>query len=142
MIPYSVLSPLAEESSAHVTISKTLFRFLISEYLKSLPFDEKAYLETNPDVDAAVHRGELKSGEEHFLYTGFFEGRETGSTEFDEKWYLKNNPDVVASVRRGDWTTGKEHWLAMGRAELRAPSRALVPLYDTWRQFLLNNKYK
>ncbi len=141
MIPYSVLSPLAQDNGANVIISKTLFRFLISEYLKSLPFDEKAYLETNPDVDAAVHRGELQSGAEHFFYTGFFEGRETGGNEFDEKWYLKNNPDVVASVRRGDWTTGREHWLAVGRTELRAPCRALVPLYDTWRQFLLSNSH-
>lgn len=139
MIPYSVLSPLAEENGKQVIISKTLFRFLMSEYLKSFPFDEKSYLEINPDVDAAVHRGELKNGREHFLYTGFFEGREAGSIEFDEKWYLKNNPDVMASVRRGDWTTGKEHWLAVGRVELRAPCQTMVSLYDTWRQFLVSN---
>jgi GT2 family glycosyltransferase len=38
-------------------------------------FDEEAYLRAYPDVAAAVRRGELKSGLEHYLLAGKTEGR-------------------------------------------------------------------
>ncbi|RBM06012.1 hypothetical protein NJLHNGOC_11040 [Novacetimonas cocois] len=136
MLPYSIISQFVEDDRENVVISRKLFRLLLSGYLRSLPFDEQAYLAANPDVDAAIHRGELDSSEDHFVNVGFFEGRDTGGSEFDEKWYLKNNPDVAASVRRGDWVSGKDHWQMVGRAEFRAPSKAFVAIYDTWRAFL------
>ena len=135
VILYSSVKRLTKTENGKVIIPEDVFKFLITSYLKTVPFDEAAYLRANPDVDAAIHRGELKSGHDHFIQVGFFEGRDTDGKEFDEKWYLKNNPDVAASVLRGEWTNGKMHWLNVGRAELRAPSKALEPVYDTWRGF-------
>jgi hypothetical protein len=39
------------------------------------PFNELAYLEANPDVEAALRRGELESGFQHWTQTGRQEGR-------------------------------------------------------------------
>ncbi|GBQ34328.1 MAG: hypothetical protein JJK57_09720 [Komagataeibacter hansenii] len=136
MIPYSVVESSIKRQDNAVIIPEAMFRFLITEYLRSLPFDEAAYLKANPDVDAAIHRDEFSSGKEHFTRIGFFEGRDAGGDEFDEKWYLKNNRDVASSVNRGDWSSGEEHWQRIGRNELRAPCRAQVPLYDIWHAFL------
>jgi hypothetical protein len=38
-------------------------------------FDERSYLDANPDVAQAVQRGSLRSGREHFLLYGIKEGR-------------------------------------------------------------------
>jgi hypothetical protein len=40
-----------------------------------IPFDEKWYLETYPDIAAAVESGEIPSAERHFRDIGYFEGR-------------------------------------------------------------------
>lgn len=45
-------------------------------------FDEKAYLRANPDIAAAVARGAMGSGWEHFLRFGQHEGRPTGTPGF------------------------------------------------------------
>lgn len=41
-------------------------------------FDEATYLRQNPDVAAAVARGQIRSGYDHYLNWGFGEGRATG----------------------------------------------------------------
>jgi len=119
-----------------VTIPESLFRFLMAEYLRYLPFNEAAYLRTNPDVDIAIHKGDIPSGKDHFAVSGYFEERDTGGSEFDEKWYLKHNEDVAASVRKGEWNSARDHWMMVGRAEFRAPCREQVALYDAWRAHL------
>lgn len=45
------------------------------------PFDEKAYLERNPDVQRAVATGQFKSGFDHFMKFGRFEGRHGVKTD-------------------------------------------------------------
>jgi SAM-dependent methyltransferase len=44
------------------------------------PFDEVAYLAANPDVAAAVKRGEVRSGRQHFEIFGKWEHRPLGAT--------------------------------------------------------------
>ena len=46
-------------------------------------FSEKAYLEANPDVGAAVRQGALASGWEHYLLFGQREGRLTGNAGYN-----------------------------------------------------------
>jgi hypothetical protein len=54
---------------------------LIEKYTPSPPpdFDEMAYLEANPDIAAAVNRGDFKNGFIHYLRHGFHEGRKRPS---------------------------------------------------------------
>ena len=44
-------------------------------------WDEQLYLSKNPDVAAAVRRGRVKSGWEHYIVSGVEEGREGVSIE-------------------------------------------------------------
>lgn len=136
MYPIVEINKKILKKDKKVIVPEKIFKFLLTEYLKSLPFDEAAYLRANPDVDAAIHRGEQKTGKEHFIYIGFFEGRSLGGNDFDEKWYLRNNSDVADSVRRGEWKNGKDHWVTVGVQELRAPSKSLASLYAVWRDLL------
>jgi hypothetical protein len=79
-------------------------------------FDEEFYLIAYPDVAAAVRRGQVRSGCDHYLKFGRFEGR---LPRFSESSYLSKNPDVANAVRRGQYKSGYDHWLKYGRYENR-----------------------
>jgi hypothetical protein len=85
-------------------------------------FDAKFYLEQNPDVAAAVKRGDITPAE-HFLKFGQAEGRLAfeGAKPFDAEFYLKQNPDVAAAVKRGD-ISAIDHFRKYGKSEGRAPN--------------------
>ena len=83
--------------------------------------DEVYYLRTNPDVAAAVERGELANGFEHFLRFGIQEGRNPSSF-YDEEQYLALNLDVKAAVDNGVLRSGLSHFIQNGHIENRMPS--------------------
>jgi hypothetical protein len=84
-------------------------------------WNEALYLAVNPDVAAAVARGEFKSGREHYVLAGRAEHREGASVpaDWDEKTYLQAHPDVAIAVTKGSFVSGYHHYLAAGRAEGR-----------------------
>lgn len=84
-------------------------------------FDETGYLARNPDVAAAVQRGELASGWQHYQVWGGHERRDP-NVLFNEAWYLDTYQDVAAAVQTGGLTTGYQHYMAFGWAEGRAPA--------------------
>lgn len=84
-------------------------------------FDEAYYLKTNPDVAAAVKRGEFKSGLQHYQRHGAKEGRNPNA-DFNEAYYLKQNPDVAAAVKKGDFPSAFAHYQEWGAKENRKPN--------------------
>lgn len=96
-------------------------------------FDEKLYLEKNPDVKAAIDAKAIKSGLEHFQKYGLTEGRGGVSNYFDEKLYLEKNPDVASAVEAGKIKSGLQHYIEYGEAEGRSPGafdeQAYLKLY-------------
>ncbi|MEM1427765.1 MAG: hypothetical protein AAGF75_14585 [Cyanobacteria bacterium P01_H01_bin.130] len=64
-------------------------------------FDEAFYLDSYPDVRAAVQAGVIPSGRSHFETSGIREGRTLISRFYRgdvEARYLAANPDVAAVV--------------------------------------------
>jgi hypothetical protein len=94
-------------------------------------FNEQWYRQQNPDVDAAIAQGFLKSGLEHFILFGQKEGRPSNPF-FDETDYLTQNPDVDRAVISGFFPSGLEHFLKHGLDEGRNPG----PGFDS--NFYLN----
>ncbi|HEY9688120.1 MAG TPA: hypothetical protein V6C52_14190 [Coleofasciculaceae cyanobacterium] len=92
------------------------------EAQKPKTFDAEFYLKQNPDVAAAVKRGETTPAE-HFQKFGQAEGRVAfeGARPFDAAFYLKQNPDVAAAVQRGE-TTAIDHFRKFGKNEGRSPN--------------------
>jgi hypothetical protein len=86
-------------------------------------FDPAYYLSKNPDVAAAVARGET-TAEAHFNSFGKSEGREF-SPFFSVSFYLQQNPDVAAAVQSGA-ISAYDHMVNFGVKELRDPS----PFFD------------
>lgn len=87
-------------------------------------FNERRYLEENPDVAEAVARGEI-TAQKHWEAYGRREGRRgaysvSGPAAFDGNAYVANNPDVAAAVNGGGMTA-EEHYVRFGQAEGRQP---------------------
>jgi hypothetical protein len=82
-------------------------------------FDENFYLDSYPDVKAAVDAGTIQSGLEHFQQYGLAEGRVLVSPFYDEQSYLDTNPDLAAVVQAGTFKSGLDHFIQFGEAEGR-----------------------
>lgn len=94
-------------------------------------FDESYYLLNNPDIFAAVLKGQVRNGYEHFVQFGAREGR-TPSQVFSSNFYLSQYPDVAAGVANGSLRSGYEHFVQFGAREGRDGS----PLFSS--NFYLN----
>lgn len=69
--------------------------------LDSNSFDEQAYLEANPDVAAAVQRGELGSGLDHWNQWGKTEGRTLGASPYQTGIGALGAPALGAATPSG-----------------------------------------
>ncbi|XWK90750.1 MAG: hypothetical protein U7127_12075 [Phormidium sp.] len=85
-------------------------RVLVSPF-----YDEKYYLEKNPDVATAVTTGILSSGLQHFIFAGETEDRQA-SLLFDQQFYFRNNPSVQAAIAVGKYSSGLDHYLKVGKS--------------------------
>ena len=85
-------------------------------------YNEKDYLNSHPDVAAAVRRGDFQSGFDHFRKSGLAEGRFPGFDGFDHVKYLQRNPDVANSLKGKNEDTlagARDHFRRSGYAEGR-----------------------
>jgi hypothetical protein len=90
--------------------------------LRSVAVDEAWYLKQNPDVAEAVAKGTYRSGKQHFVEEGYFEGRTPYEFNVDEDWYTQTYPDVAAGLKEGDLESAKQHFMSHGYVEGRLPS--------------------
>ncbi len=127
---------LNEKLMTRTPVSVAVLRLFIKSVLMSAPFDEAYYLEQNPDIEAAWMAGMITDLHQHFIETGYFEGRKAWRMEFDEKWYLSRYKDVALAVREGQINSAQEHYELVGEKEWRAPNEAVGALIQEWRSAL------
>ncbi len=88
-------------------------------------FDESFYLQSHPDVAAAVENKAFETAIAHFIEYGQFEGRDP-SVFFNAQYYLQQNPDVAAAVQDTAGTqnplTAIAHFIKSGQFEGRHPN--------------------
>jgi hypothetical protein len=118
-----------------IAIPRPLLELIMRCLLLQLPFDEANYLRRNDDVRASVERGEISSGHQHFVATGYFEGR-SGGIRVDEDWYLKAYADVADAVANGLIASATDHYAAAGAEEWRVPSLGTGGAVAAWRSAL------
>ncbi|RMG08517.1 MAG: hypothetical protein D6728_14285, partial [Cyanobacteria bacterium J055] len=104
--------------------SKSADKDFYKKVKKSGCFNDREYLELNPDVAAAVERGET-TALEHFVRHGARENRQF-SRLFDRDFYVKNYADVAELVARGE-TTAVFHFFQFGIQENRQPNALFNP---------------
>jgi hypothetical protein len=115
-----------------VTIPSDFFRFLFEVILRMAHFDEEKYRLMNADLAEAEKDGRIASLYEHFLKTGWFEGRTPGEYGLDEAWYLNAYEDIALAVREGRLESVRRHFSEIGRAEGRVGSPEQSRWKDLW----------
>ena len=123
-------------SRSKIAIDARLLRGLLQALVATLPFDEAFYREANPDLAAAADAGQIPDLHQHFVDSGYFEGRFGSRPEVDEVFYTTQYRDVGQAVLRGDVASGAEHYLRSGAGEGRIPRAAARPEIDAWMALL------
>jgi hypothetical protein len=123
---YRLLNKLIKRSNSegvkYVSVPEELFARLLAGAIKGKGvFDERFYLETYSDVASAVRNGQIASGLEHYVVTGYYENRLPKKLIVDERFYLQENRDVADAIRRGQLRNAQEHFETAGFTEGRAP---------------------
>jgi hypothetical protein len=92
---------------------------IISTLLRGVTVDEAWYLSQYSHLAEVVKTGEVKSARNHFIHSGYFEGRLPCAPELDEAWYLSEYPDVAEGIARGEIQSALQHYLEHGYEEGR-----------------------
>jgi hypothetical protein len=124
------------EAAKKITVPAALLKLLLQLAVAHSDFDEDRYLQANPDVRDAVQRGDLESGQMHYIGFGYFEGRKGGGTKVDERRYLREHPDVAAAIRDGKVKSASDHFHTIGAAEGRSPSADQAANAAEWKKAL------
>jgi len=139
--PYALLKSVISVSkqgngASRVEMPLEAFGKIFELALRQVGFDEAGYLKRNPDVAAAIDKGEIKSAISHFARTGFFENRPMTPPAVDPAYYLKEYPDVDRSIAQRQTKSAADHWVQNGYSEGRAPSSRLAAEVASWRSLL------
>ena len=105
-----------------VSVNSEFLRHLMTEIARTHRFDAQFYLATYPDVEAAHIAGDITNLHQHYLQSGYFEGRLPHEPAFDPKWYFEHYPDLAGSYSADDKAGLHRHYLDTGMAEGRLGS--------------------
>jgi hypothetical protein len=108
-------------SRSQIRMSREQFEALMRAMLRYVAVDEAWYRDAYPDVDQAIRNGKVRSAKDHFVASGYFEGRKCGRVLVDEKWYLTEYPDVAEGVELGEFMSAQQHFDSHGEKEGRLP---------------------
>src|SRR3546814_860803 len=102
-------------------VSTKVLRKLIEAALEGVEFDEKWYLKQYGDIADAHRKGQIVNLREHFITSGYFEGRRPSGRHFDARWYVSTNKDVADALRQGRLDSPLAHYERVGESEGRPP---------------------
>jgi O-methyltransferase len=86
-------------STSHITMTREQLENLLRSMLRCVAVDETWYRNTYPDVDEAISNGKVPSAKDHFVASGYFEGRKRGRVVVDQNCpqrYGTNYPRYIA----------------------------------------------
>jgi hypothetical protein len=120
------------EAGPSVTVPKELFKLLFRGVLQQSDFDDAYYFSRNSDVKKALDSKKISSGRDHFIRTGYFEGRKGLKATVDEDWYSDTYKDIGEALEKKVISSAEEHYRALGEVEWRIPSRKVAAEVRSW----------
>jgi hypothetical protein len=94
----------------------------------TVPVDQQWYLERYADLREALQAGAIASGTDHFVDSGYMEGRLPADIGVDERWYLQQYPDVADDIANGVVASARDHFINNGYKEGRLPHADAVSI--------------
>ncbi len=119
-----------------VAIDAPVLRRIIQAAIAAMPFSAEFYRTAYPDIAAAADAGQIVDLHQHFVQTGYFEGRAGHPVAVDDAYYTGSHPDVAEAIARGDVAGAGAHYLGTGAAEGRVPHPALTAEVTEWVNLL------
>lgn len=110
-----------DDSRRVVSMPWDLFADLLRSSIAPV-FDEKWYLERNPDVRRAIKSGTVQTALDHYIEHGFYENRMPYAIKVDEKYYIEKYEDVKTAVENATFPGAQEHFEENGFREGRLPT--------------------
>jgi hypothetical protein len=107
--------------TGYIAVDQFLFFELMARRLKNVAVDEEWYLETYPDIRAAIASGAVRSAAHHYRRFGYFEHRMPRRIMVDEAWYMQAHPDVKDAIAKQVYASAQEHYVIAGFREGRLP---------------------
>ncbi len=107
--------------TGYIAVDQFLFFELMARRLQKVEVDEDWYLETYPDIKAAIAAGAVRSAAHHYRRFGYFEHRMPRRIAVDEAWYLQAHPDVKDAIAKQVYASAQEHYVIAGFREGRLP---------------------
>ena len=123
-------------SRSKIAVDARLLRGMLQALVTTLPFDASFYQKTYPDIAEAYAAGLIPDLRQHFVDSGYFEGRLGSPPEVDEAFYLATYRDIGTAVQRGEIASGADHYLRSGAAEGRVPTPGVRGEIDSWMALL------
>ena len=123
-------------SKSKVAIEARLLRLMLQTIVEQLPFSETFYRQTYPDLADAHQTGAIPDLHQHFIESGFFEGRFGAPPPIDEAYYAGKYADVAEAIRKGIVKSGAEHYMRSGASEGRVPNDEIKPNLEIWMNVL------
>jgi len=119
-------------SKSKIAINARLLRLMLQTIVAKLPFSEEFYMEKHPDLAEAYAAGKIPNLHQHYIDSGYLEGRIGSPPDVDEGYYLATYKDVGKAVAAGVVVDGAEHYMRAGAAEGRVPNAATRQAIDNW----------
>jgi len=125
-----------ESPGAAIPVDARALRLLLQFVALAADYDEATYLKHNPDIAEAHEAGRIANLRQHFVESGYFEGRKASSVNLDGDWYLQMYPDVGESVREGIIASAQAHFALRGEIECRSPNCESLPWVSAFAELL------
>jgi hypothetical protein len=122
----------ADLKQEKVTVSARFLLSLIRQFARAATFDPEWYAAKYPDVEGAVLVGDIPSLQEHFVTSGYVEGRLPHELPFDPGWYHDHYKDIAQAYARDDVAGMRSHYLTGGYYEGRVGTKEALPLIEEW----------
>jgi hypothetical protein len=119
-------------SGSKAAISLPILKAILVAAASSMPFDEKFYCLTYPELRDAHESGAVADLRAHFIEDGYFEGRFGSKPDVDEQFYKETYPDVAAAVTRGEVKSAFDHYMRAGASEGRFANGEDMEIIKRW----------
>jgi hypothetical protein len=130
------ITPERLDTRYKIAIDAGLLRVMLQTLAQQLPFSAEFYGATYPELRAAHLAGNIGDLHQHFVHSGYFEGRLGAPPAVDEDFYLESYPDVAEAIARGDVASALDHYVRAGAAEGRIPNPGARAAVERWSPVL------
>ena len=124
--PLDRIAPSLRFEGGMISLESVHCYRLVRAWLSASTVDSNWYLSQYPDVSQQIDDNVITSALEHYVSSGYAEGRMPFPVQVDERWYFEAYPDLTSAKQRGEIIDAYTHFVESGYKEGRLPHRPVL----------------